>query len=216
MPDESSRAAEAAPPPTDLLVIARIVAPQGVRGEVRAEIVTDFPERFRRTRTVYVGEPPRRYELTRSRLQRGQVVLKLAGVESRDEAEKLRGQVVSVPVQEAVPLPPGEFFWHQVVGLRVEDVGGRDLGRVGDILRTGSHDVYVVETPEGELLLPAIKQVIKAIEPERGRMVVELLPGLEPAPRRARGRPRLQRERGPRRPGGGVASAASPEAPPSD
>ena len=180
---------------TEFIEIARIVAPHGVRGDVRAEVITDFPERFATTGAVYVGEPPRRYALTATRLAGRVVLLHLEGVETREQAAALAGQPVLVPVSEAVSLPPGQFFWHQIVGLRVETTAGATLGRVTQVLRTGGNDVYAVETAEGELLLPAIRQVVKAIEPERGRMVVELLPGLEPERRGERGRPRPERRR---------------------
>jgi 16S rRNA processing protein RimM len=84
-----------------------------------------------------------------------------------------------VSESEAWKLPRGRFYWHQIVGLRVVTVDGRALGTVKEILETGANDVYLVETDRGELLLPAIKDVVKEIAPERGVMVVELLPGMD-------------------------------------
>jgi 16S rRNA processing protein RimM len=122
------------------------------------------------------GLEPRRVE--RQRLQGKRVVLKLEGIDDRTTAESLRGALVSVPIEAAVKLPPGEYFWHEIIGLRVEDGAGRPLGRVVEILETGSNDVYVVRSPDRELLLPAIKDVVRGIDRERGTMRVELLPGL--------------------------------------
>jgi len=106
--------------------------------------------------------------------------LKLAGIEDRTAAETLRGALVRVPIEQAVRLPPGSYFWHEIVGLHVQDTRGRALGSVAEVLPTGSNDVYVVRSAEGDLLLPAIKDVVRAIDRERGVMTVELIPGLGP------------------------------------
>ncbi len=161
------------------LVVARIVSPQGNRGEVKAEIVTDYPDRFASTTAVYIGLEHRRYELERFRFQDGAVVLKLRGVDTMDDAAKLRGALVEVPEEEAVKLPPDSYFWHQIIGLRVFTVEGELLGKIDEILETGANDVYVVHGPKGELLIPAIKQVVKEVKPESGTMTVELMPELE-------------------------------------
>ncbi len=160
------------------LVVARIVSPQGNRGEVKATVVTDFPERFDTTRAVFVGPEHQRYEVEHHRYLADAVVLKLRGIDTIDQAEQLRDQMVEVPEEEAVSLPPGHYFWHQILGLRVLTPEGEDLGRIDDILQTGSNDVYVVHGSRGELLLPAIKQVVKTVDLDQGTMVVELMPGL--------------------------------------
>lgn len=152
---------------------------RGLRGELICAILTDFPERFASTDEVLVGEPPRPFPVERQRIERGRLILKLAGINTRTAAEELRGAMIEVPVEQAVDLPPGTYFWHQIIGLRVEDRGGRDLGRVADILVTGSNDVYVVRDDRRELLIPAISDVVRQIDVEQGRIVVELLPGLE-------------------------------------
>jgi 16S rRNA processing protein RimM len=154
--------------------------PHGLRGELRCEIVTEFPERFASTRRVWLGSPPGPYEVRRARAEGRIVLLALRGVETPEQADALRGLDVLIPREEAVPLPPGRFYWHQVIGLAVREEDGRELGPVVDILETGANHVYVVRAPTGELLLPAIPDVVLAIEPERGSMTVRLLPGLEP------------------------------------
>jgi 16S rRNA processing protein RimM len=125
---------------------------------------------------VGASDLPRRVE--RQRLQKDRVILKLAGIEDRTAAEALRGALVRVPIEQAVDLSPGSYFWHEIVGLRVRDTAGRVLGTVAEVLPTGSNDVYVVRSAEGELLLPAIKDVVRAIDRDQGLMTVELIPGL--------------------------------------
>ncbi|HEX2986889.1 MAG TPA: ribosome maturation factor RimM [Chloroflexota bacterium] len=161
------------------LVIARIVSPQGNRGEVKAEIVTDYPDRFASTVAVYLGLEHRRYELERFRFQDGAVVLKLRGVDTIGDAAKLRGTLVEVPEEDAVSLPPDSYFWHQIIGLKVVTVEGDQLGKIDEILETGANDVYVIHGPKGELLIPAIKQVVKEVKLDSGTMTVELMPELE-------------------------------------
>jgi 16S rRNA processing protein RimM len=107
------------------------------------------------------------------------VVLKLAGVGDASAAAKLRNADLHVPIEEAVPLPDGQYYVHQIVGLEVWTDTGRLLGPVMEVLRTGSNDVYVVRSGKGELLLPAIDQVVKQVDLPERRIVVSLLPGLE-------------------------------------
>ena len=181
--------------PDAFLVVARILRAHGTQGEVSCEIVTEFPQRFRRTKRVFLtppagpgrGEPlagatPRPCAVKRARIapHRGhsEVVLGLEDVPDRDAAEALRGWLVQVPEGEAWKLPRGRYYWHQIVGLRVVTTEGEEIGTVSEILETGANDVYVVKGSGGERLIPAIKQVVVEIAPERGEMVVSLIPGL--------------------------------------
>ena len=161
------------------LVVARIVSSQGNRGEVKAEVLTGYPDRFASTTDVFLGPEHRRYELERFRFQDRAVVLKLRGVETMEDAAKLRDALVEVPEEDAVKLPPNHYFWHQIVGLQAVTAEGAVLGKIDEILETGSNDVYVVHGPEGELLIPAIEQVVKAIDLNSGTMTVELMPELD-------------------------------------
>lgn len=160
-------------------MLAQVVAPHGVRGEFSCRVITDFPRRrFRRGARVFIGGRP--HTVVQARLQGAFVLLKLEDVADRDAAEALRGRDVEVPVEDVLTLPRGQFYWHQVIGLQVESTSGQHLGTVSDILETGANDVYVVRGERGEILLPAIKDVVKRIDPAAGRMLVELLPGLVP------------------------------------
>jgi 16S rRNA processing protein RimM len=115
-----------------------------------------------------------------ARIQGQVVLLKLTDITDRDAAAILRGKDVLISTDDAVKLPAGEFYWHQVIGLSVVDqTTNTTLGTVHDILETGANDVYVVKTPLGkEVLIPAIKDVVKSIDLETGRMLIEPLPGM--------------------------------------
>jgi 16S rRNA processing protein RimM len=163
----------------EFLVVAQVLAPHGIRGELKCRIITDFPaQRFKRGNAVQVRGAS--HAIQSARIQGSTVLLKLADVADRDAAAGFRGADIEVAVEEAVRLPKGQFFWHQVIGLQVEDVTTHEsLGRVSDILETGANDVYVVKSDAGrEILVPAIKDVVKDIDPSAGRMLVEPLPGM--------------------------------------
>ncbi len=152
----------------------------GIRGELKCRIVTDFPSRrFRRGHTVVLDGVP--HTIQTARVHGMTVLLKLEDVGDRDAAAALRGKEIQIRAEDAVALPKGQFFWHQVIGLQVEDATTHEpLGEVTDILETGANDVYVVRGGRGEILVPAIKDVVKQIDPAAGRMLIQPLPGLLP------------------------------------
>jgi len=148
-------------------------------GEIRVDLLTDFPDRFAQLAELNVGENLRPHQIQSRRLDGDSVVLKLRGIDDANAAQSLRDAFLSVPLENAVKLPPDNYFWHQIVGLDVWSDDERYLGKVSEVLRTGSNDVYVVGRGSRELLLPAIEDVVLSIDVERSRMVVHLLPGIE-------------------------------------
>lgn len=160
------------------LIIGRILGARGVKGELRVQILTDFPRRFASLKRVFVGDHLTPYEVETVRFHKNIVLLKLRNVDTAEEAECLRGQAIKVPVEEAVPLAPGEFYWHQIIGLEVWTTSGDYLGKVTEILVTGANDVYVVRSDSREVLIPAVADVIKEIAPEKGKIIIEPMPGL--------------------------------------
>jgi 16S rRNA processing protein RimM len=165
------------------LVVGRILRPHGIRGELRVEIVTGYPERLGQHACFYLGSPDspgalRCYPVEKLRWHRGTLLLKLGDCDDRNAAEKLRGMLVQIPVEEAVPLGEGEYYHFQLIGVRVETESGKWLGQVVKVLETGANDVYVVRGLGGEVLLPAVEDVVLELDLELKRMVVRLLPGM--------------------------------------
>jgi len=163
--------------PWDLL-IGEITSPQGLRGEVRVFPHTDFPERFAELERVSLqlgSEPARMVEITSSRTAGRVIILKLVGVESRDDAERLRGARLLIPRSWAVALGEDEYYYHQLIGLEVVTTAGESLGPITAIWPTGANDVYETELA----LIPAVKEFIREVDLDHGRMVVEARPGLK-------------------------------------
>ncbi|MGH2363430.1 MAG: ribosome maturation factor RimM [Chloroflexota bacterium] len=160
------------------LVVGRIVAAFGTHGEVRLMPQTSFPDRFAPGRTLFVEGKEAAFPITASRRQKGQLVLKLQGVDDRETALELAGRHAQVPGDDLAPLAEGEFYLFQLTGLRVESDDGRTLGRLTEVLQTGANDVYVVKGEGPEVLLPATPEVIRDVNLEAGVMTVHLLPGL--------------------------------------
>ena len=168
--------------PPGYVAIGRVGAPWGVRGAVRVLPLTDRRRQLAAGRTVSVaGE---RRTIVSARWQKGMVYLRLSGVERREAAAQLRGRLLATAESELEPLPEGQYYRFQLIGLAVISTDGEELGRVTEILSTGANDVYVVRGDRGELLLPATDEVVREIDLERGRMLIEALPGLIPQPRR--------------------------------
>lgn len=163
---------------TEYLAIGETASPHGVRGFFSVRILTDFPRRFKNLRRVYLGEDHRPLDVERVRILPDRVLMKVAGVDSPESASSLRNQLLYVPVSEAVPLAEGEYYWYQIIGLEVWTTAGEHLGKVTDIFTTGSNDVYIVQREKGELLVPAIEDVISAVDLEQGRLTINLLPDL--------------------------------------
>ena len=105
-------------------------------------------------------------------------ILRLDVATTRDEARDLIGAYLYVPDSEAVDLPEGEYFVHQIVGLRVLTTDGEELGTIREVLPTGSNDVYVVRGRRGEVLIPALKDVLQRVDLEAGTLTVVIPPGL--------------------------------------
>ena len=104
--------------------------------------------------------------------------LKLRGVQTREEARDLQGAEIAVPLTEAVPLPDGSFYGAEMIGVRVVTLTGEAIGTLREVIATGSNDVYVVRGPDGEVLVPAIADVVRGFDPGRRELTVELIEGL--------------------------------------
>jgi 16S rRNA processing protein RimM len=160
------------------LVIGRALKPFGVRGELKVEILSDFPERFASLRQVFIGADAKSFSVEHARRRGNAVLIKLAGIDTPEDAAALREQLVYVALEDAVTLPENRVYLYQLIGLTVKTTTGERLGEITDVLDTRANDVYIVSDGTREILLPAIPDVVKAINLARGEMIVELIAGL--------------------------------------
>lgn len=165
------------------VTLARIVRPHGLRGEVAAEIFTDFPERLPALKRVWLSDgrtPPRPVASLSCRLHNGQAIFLLEGSHSMDDAELLRGLEIQVPLAERVTLGAGQYFITDLIGCEVIEVAApAPLGRVRDVQQTGvGAYILAVETAAGELLIPFAANICTEIDLAARRIVVSLPEGL--------------------------------------
>jgi 16S rRNA processing protein RimM len=182
-PSEPQRGHGDAPPPSGAgrwVVIGEVVGVFGVRGEVKVRPLTDFPERFERTHTIYLGEQHTPRAVERAHQHKHMVLLKLAGVTDPAAAEALRGTALAVPTAELQPLEADRFYVHDVIGLRAQHVNGQPLGIIADVLPGPGHDLFVVHDTrsEADVLVPAVKAFIKSVDVAAGVVLIDPIPGL--------------------------------------
>lgn len=168
------------------LILGQILRPHGIRGELRMRILTDYPERIAKLKTVYLGTSPddtrmTPYQVEGNRLSTGAGLLKLRGVDDRDAAERFRELMVMVDMANAVPLEEGEFYLYQLFGIRVVLEDGTLLGTLVDVLETGANDVYIIDSPTyGEVLIPVTSETVLSTDVDQRVMTVRLPEGLIP------------------------------------
>ena len=151
----------------------------GVRGEIIMDLHTDFPERLKSGRELWVGEERRPVELESARPHAKGMLVKFKGVESPEAAAQLRNQWIYVLAADVPSLPEGQLYQHELIGFDVVDENGEPLGRLVEILETGANDVYVIRNEAGkELLLPAIPSVILELDAPQRLIHVHVLEGL--------------------------------------
>ena len=170
-----SRTREARP-----IRVARIDTTHGLRGEVSARLLTDFPERFAELEHVRVGAEgaARTIRLVSWRLHRGKVLLTLEGIDDVDAARGLVESDVWIEAEEAVDLPADTYWQHDLIGLTVRLPTGEELGTVRKILQTGAADVLQVEGGGRELLIPAVRRICVRVDLDAGELIVDPPEGL--------------------------------------
>lgn len=157
---------------TGRITIGRVGAPHGIKGEVRILPLTDFVERFEGMTEVMVGDEL--LAIDSVRFHNARILMKFAAYATRERAGLLTGKLLTVKKEEAAPLKDGEFYTFDIIGLEVFSPGGKSLGRVQNVLRTGSNDVYEAFSEGKSILIPALKSVVKEIDIKGGRMIVDM------------------------------------------
>ena len=161
----------------ELITIGRIVAPHGVRGDLRILPDTDRPSIYKKLESIRLGG--RTYGLLSARPHKNVYIVHLEGVDDRNTAETLVNQIVQVPLSALPERPEGSIYYFELVGMTVVTEEGDNVGTIKEVLKTGANDVYVIEGNDGkEYLFPAIKQCILKVDLEAGEMTVHIMDGL--------------------------------------
>jgi len=166
---------------SDLVAVAKIVKSRGLRGELAADLLTDFPERFEDLETVVALLPDgesRQLKIENFWFQKDRIIFKFAGFDSIELAETLRGAEICVPESETVALDADEFFDWELTGCEVETVEGLKLGRVKELMRTGGTEILVVEGAEKEYLIPFAEKICPEVDVENKLIKVDAPDGL--------------------------------------
>ena len=166
---------------TKYLEIGQIVNTFGIKGMVKVKPFTDNIKRFDKLKKVYIENKNGRkeYEIEELKYHKEMVLIKFKGIEKPEDANLLRESYLMVNRADEEPLEEGTYYIVDMIGLEVETEEGEKLGNLVDIFNTGSNDIYVVKNELGkQILLPAIKDVIKKIDMEKRKMTVHLIPGL--------------------------------------
>ena len=165
----------------DLLQVGVITTTHGVRGEVKVFPTTDDPARFKKLKNVVLdtGKEMIDLEVAGVKFFKNMVIVKFKGIDNINDVEKYRKKSLYVTRENAVKLKKNEYFIADLIGLQAESDEGEDLGELSDVLQTGANDVYVL-SKEGtdDILLPAIRECVKEVDLENGKIIVHLLPGL--------------------------------------
>jgi 16S rRNA processing protein RimM len=165
---------------TEWATIGKIVAPFGIRGELKVLPLSDIPDRFLSLKSVYVGPSHQKQRITGVRPYKGEMVLlKLEGLNDATLAETLRGRDLCIPIDELAELPPDSYYQHDILGLQVRLLDDREIGEIVEIIDAGPNDVYAIKVKDGrQFLIPAVKEFIKQIDLIRHVMYIDPIKGL--------------------------------------
>ena len=163
------------------VVVGKVGRPHGLRGFVNVSMLTDWPDRFQTGQSLYLvkeGEKGRWVVIEQTRLKGSLVLLKLEDINNRESAESIRNFELLIQSDNRPPLPKGQYYLSDLIGLKVKTVEGKNIGRVVDVMQNLAQDIYVIENKGRKILIPAVKQFIKTIDLKQGELIVDPIEGL--------------------------------------
>lgn len=166
----------------DLIVVARVARPRGLRGEVVADLLTDFPGRFEDLESVIAIAPDgsrRSLQIEEHWFQGNRIIFKFADYDSIDEAKELAGFQLAIPASDRIALPKDQFYEWELTGCRVQTIQGETIGAVAEVMRTGGVEILVVAGDAGkEFLIPMAREICVEIDIEKRVIRVDPPEGL--------------------------------------
>ncbi len=161
-----------------LIVIGQAVKAFGIRGEIKIKPFVESLEVFKRSPALVFGESP--HKILRIRIHKGAVLASLEGIENPEKAYQLVGKLVRTEAKNLPAKEEDEYYWHELIGMKVITVAGVNLGNITQIISTGSNDVLHVTQDHREVLLPYIDEVVLNVDTETNTVLVDPLEGLIP------------------------------------
>jgi 16S rRNA processing protein RimM len=160
----------------EYIIIGTISGAWGLRGHVKIDVETDFPERFSPDSVVYIEKKPVKVEEVN--WQKGRAIVKFSGLDDEETAIKLRGTLVEIHRSQLYDLKEGEYYYFEIIGLRVVTTLGEPVGEVTEIMTMAGADIYVVQGENGEVLVPAAAEFVRSVDREAGLITIEPVEGL--------------------------------------
>lgn len=164
-----------------MIMVGKITNTHGHKGAVKVQSMTDYPERFEELQEVFMvdGDKKEKMTINSVKYQKSNLILEIDEIKDMNQAELYKGKYLYIEMKDIRPLPEGEFYIFQLIGLKVYE-NNNYLGEIFDIIQTGSNDVYIVKNEKNgkEILIPALKKVVMNIDIENKKMQVELLEGM--------------------------------------
>ncbi len=162
----------------EYIQVGKIANTHGIKGDVKVLPLTDEKERFEELKTVFIGDEKLKLEIVKVGYIKGNVLLRFRNYDNINDVEKFKNNTVWIDENDKVKLPKYSYFIHDIIGLEVYLIDGTYLGKVKDVLQPGANDIYVVKNDGKEYLIPAIKDVVKEVNMEESKIIIEPLEGL--------------------------------------
>jgi len=164
-----------------MYIVGRVLKPKGLKGILKVEIITSFPEHFQELAEISVknGLEWQAYSIETVQFRDRFAFIKLNGIDSVEQAEMLRNQFLYISEADLMPLNDGEYYIHDLIGLSVFDEQGNELGEIVDVESYLSNDVYILKDTAGrQHLLPAVKDVVLDVNVKQNKMTIRVMEGL--------------------------------------
>ncbi|KAA3608433.1 MAG: 16S rRNA processing protein RimM [Calditrichaeota bacterium] len=163
-----------------MYLIGKVLKPQGIKGEVKTEIITSFPEHFEELSEVFLDEDANiAIEIEKTRFAKNFVYIKFRNIQSRNEAEKLRNKNLYIPESELFPLEDDEFYHHQIIGLDAVSEQGDYIGKITDVETYPENDMLIIKSKDKMThLVPVVKELIKDVDIESQIVTIKVIDGL--------------------------------------
>ncbi|RKD34411.1 ribosome maturation factor RimM [Thermohalobacter berrensis] len=163
---------------TDYIQIGKIVNTHGIKGELKVIPLTDDIERFEKLDTIFIEKEEDEFQVKKVWYKKNFVILKLKGYNNINDVLKFKNRFILIHKDDAIELPEDSYFIFEIKGLDVYHINGEKIGKVVDVLQPGANDVYVVKNGNKEYLIPAVKEFIKEINLEEGKIVIDPIEGM--------------------------------------